>query len=133
MPLCDLREHISVQNERIRNLPRGAITPSTNWKAFRGYFWGKSLASLEHEELVEPDPDPNPDFRTPQKRKVSIIPHRLLQAWNLEIPAGKFLVRSDYAEAEQEALEQFRDVGVAVFMVTGTAGIGLSPSPFATY
>ena len=104
-------------------MPQEAIAPSAVWEAFRVNFWDKPLKDLEHEEPVDEDPDPNPDFYSPEKRRVSTISGTLLEKWNLEIPAGKFHVRSEYNEAEREAVQESLDVHpFDVFMVAGVLG-----------
>ena len=64
-----------------------------------------------------------------EKRRVLPISTLLPAEWQLEIPAEKFLVRSEYDEAEREVLQEFQDVTGSVFVANGTPGIGLFPSP----
>ena len=112
-------------------MPPETTTPSADWKAFRDNFWGKPLNDLEQEESVERGSDPRLDFKSLEKHRVLPIPPTLPEEWHLKVPE-KFLVRSEYDEVEQEALRVFKDITVHIFVVNGTPGIGLFPSPSAT-
>jgi hypothetical protein len=128
MLLNDLSAYAPIQNERINKLPLDAIgSTSLSWEAFREKFWGKPLESLEHEELVEDDPEPVPDVTLPEERLVVTMPPELLEEWGLGVPDGKFLVRSEYREAEREVLSFYASRS-DVAVITGHPGIGSLPT-----
>ena len=130
MSLEDLSGYASDQEERINAIPPTALGPASSfWNDFRTNYWGKPLTSLEKEELVEDDLDPAPSPTPPTTRSVLTITEKRLD-WDLAIPDGKILLRSEYYETEQAALSASACATTEVFVVTGHPGIGsLAPLP----
>ena len=125
MLLEDLSEYAAAQNERIAKLPSTAISPASSiWEELRSSHWGKPLTSFEKEEPLEYDPDPAPSPTPPTNRCILTVPQEQLEGWNLSIPNGKILVRSEYHETEQAVLFGSGCDKLDAFLVTGQPGIG---------
>jgi hypothetical protein len=99
------------------------------WTEFWESVWGVDFATLMVEEEVEreePVAEYDPPVTTPDKTWVARIPTVLPPPWR---SAGRrILVRSEYHEAEREALSADEEHW-QVFTVTGHPGIGSCPSP----
>ena len=125
MLLEDLCKYASDQNKRIAKLPPAAIGPASSiWEEFGKGYWGISLASLEKEEPVEYDPDPVPGLTPPTNRSVLTITREHSNEWNIFVPGGKMLVRSEYHETERAVLSESARANTEVFVVAGQPGIG---------
>ena len=131
MLLEDLSEYAAAQNERIAKLPSTAISPASSiWEELRSSHWGKPLTSFEKEEPLEYDPDPAPSLTPPANRSILTVAQEQLNEWQINVPGGKLLVRSEYHETEQAVLFGSGDHTLNVFLVTGHPGIGsFTPLP----
>jgi hypothetical protein len=131
MPLNGSPERAAAQKAAINNLlDSGYLTTSgiaPLWIEFQKSVWGSGFMSLERLEEVKRDkpvrdfdlPDP-----VPHKTWVARIPCALPPPW--KSPGRRFLVRSEYHEAEAAALLASQG-NMKAFLVTGNPGIGLFP------
>jgi len=129
-----LKECTHIQNNAIAKLPSDAFSPEpsddkASWEGFRKEFWGKGLTFLEKQESVDRGSDLVADDDLPEKPPSGTFPVMEVPK-SLPITMGlsstKIMVRSEYNEAEQAAL-LFIKLGVEVFVVSGTPGIGIIP------
>jgi len=136
MSLKDLTKHIDDQEKAISELRPESISQtarSTYWSDFRDSLWGEGLESFQEEENVKRGIDPVEDIALPERHIVATLPVAPLPPWNMLIrhadtdaDTRKFLVRSEYDEAEREAVSSSK--AHAMFVVSGQPGIGLLPS-----
>ena len=136
MSLNNSPERAAAQKAAIDNLLRlGRFSTSdipSIWTELWESIWGKNFATLVEKEKVEreePVAEYDPPVTTPDETWVARIPTALPPPWK---SAGRrILVRSEYHEAEQEALLADKEHW-EVFMVSGHPGIGSCPSPSTT-
>jgi len=90
------------------------------WEKFRDSVWGKGLEISQEAEAVERDGSiPVEDVVLPKDNTVATLPHGLIPK------NSKILVRSEYYEAEEEAVLSSKRYNA--FVVSGQPGIGLFP------
>ena len=131
--LCDLRKHSSDQEARIRQLNYGFDSETTIcalWTEFRAELWGRKPVSFQKEEPVEiDDPDPIPNVKLPDTHCLATLPKALPSMWGIR--SQRILVRSEYSEAEREAISASTRQYCKMFIVAGQLGVGtLTPPPF---
>lgn len=103
--------------------------PFPAWVQLHSSAWGKNPDSLDTTEPVIRGPDTIdntsilPDV-VPSHCKVMLKPNPLGKCWRFG--AERFLIRSEYEEAEEYLLSGFDQEAPGV-VITGQPGIGLSP------
>ena len=131
-----LKRHIEIQTEAIANLPPDVITSEstsiTGWEEIRKEFWGKDLMSLVKLETVQRGENPISDNTLPKKiPSFPILEIPKLLSFAFGISGTKIMVRSEYNDAEQEALLSV-EYGHKLFLVKGSPGIGTIPFSLLT-
>jgi len=115
-------DHINDQEGVIGGLYQGT-GPETDayiaWEKFRDSVWGKGLISQEAEAVERDGSIPVEDVVLPKDHTVATLPHGLIPK------TSKILVRSEYYEAEEEAVLSSKRYNALV--VSGQPGIGLFP------
>jgi len=133
--LKSLQDYTSRQEERIESLMESPSedyylqeTREETWKQLYYSAWGADLGSLDKSEPVVRAPDAInnalilPDI-VPINRNVMPKPHNLDDCWRFE--CEKFLIRSEYKEAEGFVLSNFDpEQKVSNVVITGQPGIG---------
>jgi len=122
MPLDDLTVHVDEQEKAIRELPKGTSFedgPYTTWKRIRASLWGAGLHISERtQHVVERDNTiPVGAVTLPKEHTVATFPEGLFSK------ISNILVRSEYFEAEREAVLSSESLNM--FVVSGQPGVGL--------
>ena len=131
MSLNDLLKHISAQQEAISQASPGFKSTSAGlapWGGFRDSLWGHGLESFQKMKRVkrdESDPVDVHDVALPDRMRVAKLPK--IRPKGLAPKRKRYLVRSEYSEAEQAAV-LFSKSRLNVFVISGQPGIGPPPS-----